>query len=72
MAINRSRCFACGKGVTFGNNVSHANNKTRRTWKPNLQVMRTVVDGKIEKVKVCTSCMSAGKIKRAPRGVAVA
>jgi large subunit ribosomal protein L28 len=28
--------------------------------------------GKIIKVKVCTRCLSAGKIKRAPRGVAVA
>ena len=72
MAINRSRCFSCGKGVTFGNNVSHANNKTRRTWKPNLQVVRTVVNGKTEKVKVCTSCLSAGKVARAPRGAAVA
>jgi len=72
MAINRSRCFACDKGVAFGNNVSHANNKTRRVWKPNLQVVRTVVGGKIEKVKVCTSCLAAGKIKRAPRGVPVA
>jgi large subunit ribosomal protein L28 len=72
MAINRSRCFACNKGVSFGNNVSHANNKTRRVWKPNLQVVRTVVDGKVEKVKVCTSCLSAGKVKRAPRGTRVA
>ena len=45
--INRSRCFVCDKGVAFGNNVSHANNRTRRTWKPNLQVARVVVDGKI-------------------------
>ena len=48
MAIQRNRCFTCGKGVAFGNNVSHANNKTRRIWKPNLQVVRTVVNGKIE------------------------
>ena len=41
MAIQRNRCYACDKGVAFGNNVSHANNKTRRTWKPNLQVVRT-------------------------------
>ena len=34
MAINRNRCYVCDKGVAFGNNVSHANNKTRRTWKP--------------------------------------
>jgi large subunit ribosomal protein L28 len=74
MAINRNVCYACQKGVAFGNNRSHANNKTRRTWKPNLQVAR-VVDkdsGKIVKVKVCTRCLNAGKIKRAPRGVAAA
>jgi large subunit ribosomal protein L28 len=74
MAINRNVCYSCEKGVAFGNNRSHANNKTRRTWKPNLQVAR-VVDkdsGKIIKVKVCTRCLNAGKIKRAPRGVAAA
>ena len=68
MAINRSRCYSCEKGVSFGNNVSHANNRTRRVWKPNLQVVRTLVDGQVVKVKVCTKCLSAGKVKRAPRG----
>ena len=75
MAINRSRCYHCDKGVAFGNSVSHANNKTRRTWKPNLQVVRTVnpKDGKIIKVRVCTRCLAANKVARAPRGqVAVA
>jgi large subunit ribosomal protein L28 len=71
MAIQRNRCYCCDKGVAFGNNVSHANNKTRRTWKPNLQVVRILAaDGKIIKVKVCTRCLSAGKVKRAPRGQA--
>ena len=73
MAIQRNRCYACGRGVAFGNNVSHANNKTRRVWKPNLQVVRVVGEGgKIVKVKVCTRCLSAGKVKRAPRGTAAA
>jgi large subunit ribosomal protein L28 len=72
MAIQRNRCYACGKGVAFGNNVSHANNKTRRTWKPNLQVARIVIDGKTTRVKVCTKCLSAGKITRAPRAPRVA
>jgi len=73
MGIQRNRCYSCGRGVAFGNNVSHANNKTRRVWKPNLQVVR-IVDGsgKIVKVRVCTRCLSAGKVKRAPRGVAAA
>src|SRR5919206_185287 len=70
MAINRSRCYVCDKGVAYGNNVSHANNRTRRTWKPNLQVARIEAGGKIIKVKVCTGCLSAGKVKRAPRGTA--
>ncbi len=66
--MNRNRCYVCDKGVSFGNNVSHANNKTRRVWKPNLQVARVQSDGKIIKVKVCTRCLAAGKIQRAPRG----
>jgi len=32
------RCAVTGKGVQTGNNVSHANNKTRRRFLPNLQV----------------------------------
>lgn len=31
------RCMVTGKGVQYGNNVSHANNKTRRRFLPNLQ-----------------------------------
>ena len=40
MAISRNRCYVCEKGVTYGNNVSHANNKTRRRWLPNLHERR--------------------------------
>jgi large subunit ribosomal protein L28 len=67
MAIQRNICYVCSKGVAHGNNVSHANNKTRRTWKPNLQVARIVSEGKTIKIKVCTRCLNAGKIQRAPR-----
>ncbi len=31
-------CSVSGKKPSFGNNVSHANNKTRRRWQPNLQI----------------------------------
>ena len=68
---NRS-CSVCGRGIAFGNTVSHANNRTRRVWKPNLQVARILIDGKVTRVKVCTRCLNAGKIQRAPRGSAVA
>jgi large subunit ribosomal protein L28 len=33
-------CEICGKGPSTGNTVSHANNRTRRRWKPNLQSVR--------------------------------
>jgi large subunit ribosomal protein L28 len=66
--MNKRGCYVCGKGVAFGNNVSHANNKVRRVWKPNLQVARILVDGKPTKIRVCTRCLNAGKIQRAPRG----
>lgn len=70
--MHNRNCYVCGKGVAFGNNVSHANNRTRRVWKPNLQVARILIDGKVTRIKVCTRCLSAGKIQRAPRGTQVA
>jgi large subunit ribosomal protein L28 len=70
--MNRNRCYVCGRGVSFGNNVSHANNRTRRVWKPNLQVARVVVGGKTVRVRVCTRCLNAGKVQRAPRGARTA
>ena len=38
------RCLISGKGVLTGNNVSHANNKTRRRFLPNLQQISLVSD----------------------------
>jgi large subunit ribosomal protein L28 len=58
-------CEICGKKPSFGNNVSHAHNLTKRRWNPNLQTVRARVDGVVRKVKVCTSCLKAGKITKA-------
>lgn len=38
------RCEITGKGVLTGNNVSHANNKTRRRYLPNLQIASFLSD----------------------------
>ena len=54
-------CDLCGKRTTTGNNVSHAHNKTRRTWKPNLLKVRTLVGGSKLTIKVCTRCLRTGK-----------
>ncbi len=60
-------CAVCGKGPSTGNKVSHANNKTKRRWLPNLQTVRVLgEDGTPVRIRVCTSCISAGKITKAP------
>ena len=58
-------CETCAKGERPGMNVSHSHLKTKRTWKPNIQRVRAVVDGEVKRVNVCTSCMRSGKIQRA-------
>jgi large subunit ribosomal protein L28 len=60
-----NRCDVCGKGPASGNNVSHANNRTKRTFKPNLHKMRAIVDGTVRRIKVCSRCLKAGKVQRA-------
>ena len=58
-------CEVCGKGVVYGNNVSHSHLKTKRTWKPNIQRVRAVVEGEVKRVNVCTRCLRSGKVERA-------
>ena len=57
-------CAVCGKKPVYGNNVSHANNRTRRRFEPNLQRVRALVDGKTKRITVCTSCIQAGKVTK--------
>ncbi|MEX0856286.1 MAG: 50S ribosomal protein L28 [Gemmatimonadota bacterium] len=60
-------CYVCGKGPSTGNRVSHANNKSKRRWLPNLQPVKILdPEGARRRVRVCTSCISAGKVQRAP------
>lgn len=58
------KCDICGKGPLSGNNVSHAHNRTKTRWLPNLQKMKAEINGKPAKVKICTKCLKANKIKK--------
>ena len=58
-------CDICSKRRGVGNNVSHANNKTRRAWQVNLKRVHAVVDGTRRHVKVCTRCLRSGKVTKA-------
>ena len=59
-----AKCSVCGKGVTFGHNVSHSNRKTNRTWKSNIRKVKAVVDGTRTSVYVCSRCLRSGKVER--------
>ena len=57
-------CSVCGKGQTSGNNVSHSNRKTRRTFQANVQKVSYVKDGKVVNDYVCARCLKSNKIER--------
>ncbi len=55
-------CEICGKGPTLGYSVSHAHNKTKKRWYPNLQNVRTVRNGQMVRLRVCTACIRSGQV----------
>lgn len=59
------RCEICEKGPLVGNNVSHANNKTKRRSLPNLQRVKARVNGGTTRVRICTRCLKANKVEKA-------
>ena len=58
-------CEICGKGNMSGNKVTFSNIKNKRSWKPNLTIVRAVVDRSNKTVHVCTRCLRSGKVERA-------
>lgn len=58
-------CEICGKRHQSGHNVSHANNKTKRVFNPNLQRVRALINGAPKHIRVCTRCLRTGLVKKA-------
>jgi large subunit ribosomal protein L28 len=60
--VNMSRvCNICGKGQASGNNVSHSNRKTRRTFKVNVQKISYIENDKEINAYVCARCIKTLK-----------
>jgi len=57
-------CDICGKRPQTGYNVSHAHNKTKRRWYPNLQIVRHEENGRVRRIKACTQCIKTGLVKK--------
>ncbi len=60
------QCAICGKKTIAGRQISHAHNVSPRTWQPNLQRIRAVVDGTTRRILVCTRCLRSGRVQKPP------
>jgi len=58
-------CEVCGKKPVVGNKISHAHNISKRRFLPNLQRVRVQTPQGAKRIRVCTSCIQAGKILKA-------
>lgn len=60
------KCANCGKGVMYGHNVSHAKNRTKRLFMPNLHPAKVVIGGVMKRVKLCVKCLRMLKKQSKP------
>ena len=59
-------CEFCGKKRQMGNRVSHANNRTKHAFKPNIQKIRIrEKNGTVRRAYVCSKCIKSGKVQKA-------
>ena len=58
-------CAMCGKRPSTGCNVSNSQRHTKRRWLPNLQNVRVRTPSGTRRMRICTSCIKAGKVSKA-------
>jgi len=63
------KCANCGKGIMYGHKVSHAKNRTKRVFAPNLHPMHVTINGTTKKVRLCTKCLRTAKKEIKERSV---
>jgi len=52
-----AKCAHCGKSTTFGHNVSFSQRKTNRPYRPNLQKVQVVENGRMVQKTLCAKCI---------------
>ncbi len=71
-------CAICGKGVIYGKSGIHKHSgqwryrapKTTRQWKPNLRQVKIMLEGRVQKVKVCAQCLKSTNVMGAEKAEA--
>ena len=58
-------CDICGKNTVAGRSVSHSQRHVIRSFRPNIQRVTLLVDGRPQKMNVCTRCLKKGDLVRA-------
>ena len=58
-------CDICGKHAVAGRSISHSHRTVIRKFKPNIQRVTLLVDGRPQKMNVCTRCLKKGDLVRA-------
>lgn len=58
------RCEICAKEPWVGKQVSFSHKRSSRRWLPNIQRVRVKDGSNSKRIRVCTSCIKAGKIEK--------
>lgn len=71
------RCQICGKGPSRGYSIKRRGlakakggvgrkitGRTKRSWLPNIQRVRAVIEGVVRRIKVCTTCLRSGRVTK--------
>lgn len=62
-----AKCEITGKKRAIGNNVSHANNKTKRQFRANIQKVKIIDEnGTVRRAYVSTKALKSGLVRKAP------
>jgi large subunit ribosomal protein L28 len=52
-----AKCRVCGKIGMFGHNVSHSKRATNMRQMPNVHRLRLEIEGRVQRLKLCTRCI---------------
>lgn len=58
------QCEVCGRKPSYGKTVTFSHKRNNRRWRPNIQRVRVRRGSNTRRVRVCTSCIKAGKVEK--------
>ncbi len=59
------QCDVCGKTPLKAAKLTFSHKQVVKRQNPNLQEVKAIVNGETKRIKVCTSCLRAGKVQKA-------